>query len=79
MKTKITNIAAIATWSESENKLLTLTDVEILVEDQQKSRWRGRTPDNRLVFFELDENHCGSLANIRITRTGPYSLFGEFE
>ncbi len=55
------------------------TTVEILVEDQQKSRWRGRTPDNRLVFFELDENHCGSLANIRITRTGPYSLFGEFE
>jgi len=53
------------------------TTVEVLVEDQQKGRWRGRTPDNRLVFFELDENHCGSLVQIQITRTGPYSLFGK--
>jgi len=34
MKTKITNIGAIATWSEAENKLLTIRDVEILVEDK---------------------------------------------
>ena len=52
--------------------------VEILVEDQQRGRWRGRTPDNRLVFFESDDNHCGSLVDVRITRTGPYSLIGEF-
>ncbi|SUZ89480.1 uncharacterized protein METZ01_LOCUS42334, partial [marine metagenome] len=33
MKTKITNISTICTWSPAEGKLLTLSDVEILVED----------------------------------------------
>ena len=33
MKTKITNISTISTWSPVEDKLLTLSDVEILVED----------------------------------------------
>ena len=33
MKTKITNISSIVTWSPEDNKLLTLQDVEILVED----------------------------------------------
>ena len=33
MKTKITNIGSIITWSPKDNKLLTLQDVEILVED----------------------------------------------
>ena len=33
MKTKITNIGSIVTWSPEDNKLLILQDVEILVED----------------------------------------------
>jgi imidazolonepropionase len=33
LKTKITNISSIVTWSPEDNKLLTLQDVEILVED----------------------------------------------
>ena len=33
MKTKITNIGSIVTWSPEEDKLLTLPNVEILVED----------------------------------------------
>ena len=33
MKTKIINISTICTWSPAEGKLLTLSDVEILVED----------------------------------------------
>ena len=33
MKTKITNIGSIVTWSPKEDKLLTLPNVEILVED----------------------------------------------
>ena len=33
MKTKITNIGSIVAWSPEEDKLLTLPNVEILVED----------------------------------------------
>ena len=33
MKTKITNISTVCTWSPEEDKLLTLPKVEILVED----------------------------------------------
>ena len=34
MKTKITNIGSIVTWVPKEDKLVTLEDVEILVEDK---------------------------------------------
>ena len=33
MKTKITNISTICTWSPKEDKLVILSDIEILVED----------------------------------------------
>ena len=29
--------------------------VEVLVEDQHKGKWRGRTPHNKLVFFDADD------------------------
>lgn len=51
--------------------------VEVLVEDQHKGKWRGRTPQNKLVFFE-DSNHdwYGKLAEVEITWTGPWSMQG---
>lgn len=33
MKTKITNIATVITWSSEKNKLVYYQDVEILIED----------------------------------------------
>ncbi len=51
--------------------------VEILVEDQQKGRWRGRTPDNRLVFFEHARDLRGHLVDVTIHWTGPFSLLGK--
>ena len=33
MKTKITNIGSIVTWSPEEDKLLTLPNVELIVQD----------------------------------------------
>jgi tRNA-2-methylthio-N6-dimethylallyladenosine synthase len=51
--------------------------VEVLVEGRHKGRWRGRTRTNKLVFFEVDEQDwTGSLAQVRITRTGPWSMQG---
>jgi tRNA-2-methylthio-N6-dimethylallyladenosine synthase len=48
--------------------------VEVLVEDKHKGKWRGRTPQNKLVFFEDDGDWFGKLANVEVTWTGPYSM-----
>ncbi len=49
--------------------------VEVLVEDQHKGKWRGRTPQNKLVFFEDDtQDWRGRLAHVEITWTGPWSM-----
>jgi tRNA-2-methylthio-N6-dimethylallyladenosine synthase len=50
--------------------------VEVLVEDQHKGKWRGRTPQNKLVFFEADGDWRGKLAQIEVTWTGPWSMQG---
>jgi tRNA-2-methylthio-N6-dimethylallyladenosine synthase len=49
--------------------------VEILVEGAHKGKWRGRTPQNKLVFFEDDtRDWTGQLAFVEITWTGPWSM-----
>ena len=48
--------------------------VEVLVEDRQKNRWRARTPQNKLVFFEAAGDWKGKLAQVEITWTGPWSM-----
>ncbi len=48
--------------------------IEVLVEDKQKGRWRARTPQNKLVFFEAEGNWKGRLAQVEITWTGPWSM-----
>jgi len=51
-------------------------EVEILVDGQQKGRWRGRTRQGKLVFFESEEDWLGRLAIVRIDWTGPWSMIG---
>jgi len=54
--------------------------VEVLVEGRHKGRWRGRTRTNKLVFFDVDEEDwTGQLIQVRITRTGPWSMQGKVE
>ncbi|MBW4436836.1 MAG: MiaB/RimO family radical SAM methylthiotransferase [Pleurocapsa minor GSE-CHR-MK-17-07R] len=49
--------------------------VEVLVEDRQHGRWRGRTPQNKLVFFDDESTDWrGKLANVEVTWTGPWSM-----
>ncbi|MFN8375971.1 MAG: TRAM domain-containing protein, partial [Anaerolineae bacterium] len=50
--------------------------VEVLVEEQHKGKWRGRTPQNKLVFFEDAGDWQGKLANVEIVWTGPWSMQG---
>lgn len=50
--------------------------VPVLVEERHKGRWRGRTPQNRLVFLEDDADLRGQTVEVEITWTGPWSLQG---
>jgi tRNA-2-methylthio-N6-dimethylallyladenosine synthase len=51
--------------------------VEVLVEDQHKGKWRGRTPQNKLVFFEdSSRDWRGQLAMVKISWAGPWSMQG---
>ncbi len=50
--------------------------VPVLVEEYLKGRWRGRTPQNKLVFFEDTADWKGKIANVEITWTGPWSMQG---
>jgi tRNA-2-methylthio-N6-dimethylallyladenosine synthase len=50
--------------------------VQVLVEDQHKGKWRGRTPQNKIVFFEDSRDWCGKLVEVEILWTGPWSMQG---
>jgi len=48
--------------------------LEVLVEDKHKGRWRARSPQNKLVFFEAEGDWKGRLAQVEVTWTGPWSM-----
>ena len=50
--------------------------VEVLVEEKDDARWRGRTRTNKLVFFEADADVRGKLVKVKIEWAGPWSMIG---
>jgi tRNA-2-methylthio-N6-dimethylallyladenosine synthase len=60
-----------------KNKAWMGEEVEVLVESRHKGKWRGRTPHNRLVFMESDQDLQGALVDVKVTFTSPYSMQGE--
>ncbi|AKJ63731.1 (Dimethylallyl)adenosine tRNA methylthiotransferase MiaB [Kiritimatiella glycovorans] len=52
--------------------------VEVLAEsyDRKHGRWRGRTPQGKLVFFAAENPGPGALVNVRLEWAGPYSMIG---
>lgn len=48
--------------------------VDVLFEEKVKNRWRGRTPTNKLVFVESEENLKGKVIPVIVTWTGPWSM-----
>jgi tRNA-2-methylthio-N6-dimethylallyladenosine synthase len=48
--------------------------VEVLFEEKVKGRWRGRTPTNKLVFVESQDDLKGQVLHVQITWTGPWSM-----
>jgi tRNA-2-methylthio-N6-dimethylallyladenosine synthase len=51
--------------------------VPVLFEEKVKKRWKGRTPTNKLVFVETDEDLRGKIFPTRIEWTGPWSMIGK--
>lgn len=50
--------------------------IPVLIEETHKGKWRGRTPQNKLVFLESDANLKGQVVDVEITWTGPWSMQG---
>ncbi len=50
--------------------------LEVLVEDRHNGRWRSRTPQNKLVFFDDPRDLKGQLVQVKIEHTGAWSLSG---
>ena len=56
------------------NALLMGQKVEVLFEEKVRGRWRGRTPTNKLVFVETEDDLRGKLLPVTVTWTGPWSM-----
>jgi tRNA-2-methylthio-N6-dimethylallyladenosine synthase len=53
--------------------------VPVLFEEKVKQRWKGRTPTNKLVFAESDQDLHGKILPVLINWTGPWSMIGQIE
>ncbi len=62
--------------SEKKMKQWLGETVEVLVEDKHKGKWRGRSPQGKLVFFDDPRELKGQLVQVRINHTGPWSMSG---
>ena len=54
--------------------------VEILVEGESKknaARAMGRTRSNKIVVFDGGHRHYGQLLDVKITRAGSFTLYGD--
>jgi tRNA-2-methylthio-N6-dimethylallyladenosine synthase len=62
-----------------ENAALLGTRVAVLVEerDERHGRWRGRTPQNKLVFVEDTRPLKGEIVHAKVTWAGPFSMLAE--
>ena len=49
---------------------------EVLFEEKVKRRWKGRTPTNKLVFAESEEDLRGQVRAVHVTWAGPWSMIG---
>ena len=58
------------------NARLLGASVEVLVDGRNRGRWRGRTKNDKLVFFEDGRDRLGDLVQVEITKTSPWSLQG---
>ena len=61
---------------EEKMKIWLGETVEVLVEDIHKGKWRGRSPQGKLVFFDDPRELKGEIVQVKINHTGPWSMSG---
>ena len=44
---------------------------------KNQARLEGRTPTNKIVVFEGTHRHVGQLIDLKIVRTGLFTLYGD--
>jgi tRNA-2-methylthio-N6-dimethylallyladenosine synthase len=64
---------------EEINKKYLGQKVDVLFEEKVKNRWRGRTPTNKLVFVESDDDLRGKVLPVTVTWTGPWSMQAQLQ
>jgi len=52
------------------------TIVPVLFEKRHQQRWFGRTPTNKQVFVECEQNLQGLIRDVKINWAGPWSMIG---
>ena len=62
--------------SQRKNRQYVGQTVEVLVEDMHKDRWRGRSPQGKLVFLSDPRELKSQLVQVRVNHTGPWSMSG---
>jgi tRNA-2-methylthio-N6-dimethylallyladenosine synthase len=61
---------------QEKNQSLRGTTLPVLIEDQQKGRWRGRTPHNKIVFVDHPDDLRGRIVDVTIDWTSPFAMNG---
>ena len=60
------------------NARLLVQTVEVLVEEEHKGKWKGRTRTNKLAFLPVNGADLkGQTVRVTVTHTSPWSLQGE--
>ena len=64
---------------EKKHQPLVGRKLDVLIEDRTGKRWKGRTPQNKVVLIEDSRDLLGQLVQAVITRSGAFSQLGRIE
>lgn len=62
---------------EKKHSSLVGQALDVLIEERAGKKWKGRTPQNKIVLIEDERDLQGQLVQAVITRSGAFSQFGE--
>ena len=62
---------------EKKHSSLIGRKLDVLIEERAGKKWKGRTPQNKVVLIEDERDLRGQLVQAVITRTGAFSQFGK--
>jgi tRNA-2-methylthio-N6-dimethylallyladenosine synthase len=51
--------------------------VEVLVEGKKRGKWYGRSRNDKITFFEMEEDCEGKILEVEVEKTSPWALQGK--